>query len=140
MDAVRKVAISRPKCSQILVGNTGGAAGDSLTTRLVGRKRNGGGVYQPRPGGRRPPRRTACALPRGRLAAKRPGVRPLKRYECCWGSRERRLAMSTTSRRVARALGAIVLAAGIATSLEAAPRQAVPRAGGAGPRVASPTR
>jgi hypothetical protein len=48
--------------------------------------------------------------------------------------------MKTTNRRVARTLASIVLAAGVATSLAAGPRQAVPRSGGAGPRVSSPVR
>ncbi len=48
--------------------------------------------------------------------------------------------MNTSGRRVARTVGSIVLAAGVATSLAAEPRRAVPRSGGAGPRVASPAR
>ena len=42
--------------------------------------------------------------------------------------------MKTTTRLVARSLGFIVLAAGVAASIEAAPRQ-----GGAGPRVSAPS-
>ena len=48
--------------------------------------------------------------------------------------------MKTTTRRITRALGSMLLAAGLATSIEAGPRQAVPRSGGAGPRASAPSR
>ena len=46
--------------------------------------------------------------------------------------------MKTTTRLVARSLGFILLAAGVATSTEAGPRQPVPHSGGAAPRATAP--
>ena len=47
--------------------------------------------------------------------------------------------MKNTTRLVARFLGCILLAVGVATSIEAGPRQAGPHHGGAGPRVTAPS-